>query len=1173
MKLKDMFKKDIARDIKGVIKIGQEDDTNVFQELDEYVVTKELNRHLRTFFEAYQKGIGDYTDKMGVWISGFFGSGKSHLLKIISYLLANRKVQGRQAVSYFDDKIEDPMVLADMKRAGDVSTDVILFNIDSKADTDSKTDKEAIVKVFNKVFDEMQGFCGSLPWVAEMERYLQKEGIYKAFQDKYAELSGKSWIESREDYYFEEDSIVQALSETTGMSAEAARRWYEKGEERYSLSVEKFANKVREYIESKGKDHHVVFLADEVGQYIGDDRGLMLNLQTVAEDLGTYCGGKAWVMVTSQQEIDTVTRIKGEDFSKILARFNTRLSLSSANVDEVIKKRILLKNEVGRETLQLLYSGKEAILKNLIIFSADTPEMKAYQTTENFVEVYPFVPYQFRLLQLVFTAIRIHGASGKHLAEGERSLLSAFQEAALQFADGEAGVLIPFSAFYETIETFLDHNIRTVFIHAEDNEELDDTDLKVLKILFMIKWVKEMPANIENLATLMVSHIDEDIVELKKKIEKSLEKLLEQTLIQKNGNEFLFLTHEEQDINREIKNIPTELGEIVRDLGEEIFSGIYGEKKYRYSTRYHFDFNKSIDDRNLNVPRYEIGVKVITPYYNGSHEHSDADLKMLSSRENSLIIKLPPGTTALEEMEDIYRIQTYLTRKGGGPAIPEIEDIKARKAREVVDRKERVHHLLVDALQEAEFYVHTQKVNLKTKNPVERINEGLLRLVEGIYNKLGYIDSFVESPTDLQNILLEDETQLTVQDDEDIPNRLALEEVRNYIGRNTQRNIPMTMKGLLDQFSGIPYGWLPNDIRAIILRLFKLQEIKLQLAGESITLADKDLVQYTIKKDYVERLIVKKRAKLPEEQLQNAVRLAKGLFHVVAVPGDEDGLMQRFKELTRAEVSDIKELLAYYRDKNYPDKNILEKGKTLLESILAIKDVFEFYRKLTVVKDELLEYEESVVDVKNFFKNQQEYFDRALKNLATYKRNKTYVQDDEAIQTVQEIEEIVYAPKPYSQIPKLPVLVSTFQSRFAALLKEEIAPVKKVIENDWDMVAAALKKHSLDELPIYDSCRQRFLGLLKRLKDCSNFSEAIAMKEESDRLKLRCFDEIEQKKRKDEDPGGSGYPQKELVTVSVAHLFRSSKILETAEDIDELLNELRVRLSNELKENTKLKLV
>lgn len=1172
MKLKNMFKKDIARDIKGVIKIGQDDDTNVFQELDEYVVTRELNRHLGTFFEAYQKGLGDYTDKMGVWISGFFGSGKSHLLKIISYLLANRKVQGKQAVSYFDDKIEDPMVLADMKRAGDVSTDVILFNIDSKADTDSKIDKEAIVKVFNKVFDEMQGFCGSLPWVAEMERHLQREGTYKAFQDKYAELSGESWVASRDDYYFEEDNIVQALAETTGMSSESARRWYERGEERYTLSVEKFANKVKEYIESKSREHHVVFLADEVGQYIGDDRGLMLNLQTVAEDLGTYCGGKAWIMVTSQQEIDTVTRIKGEDFSKILARFNTRLSLSSANVDEVIKKRILRKNDVGRETLQLLYSGKEAILKNLLIFSADTPEMKLYQTTEDFVEVYPFVPYQFRLLQSVFTAIRIHGASGKHLAEGERSLLSAFQEAALQFADCEEGVLIPFYAFYETIETFLDHNIRTVFIHAEDNKKLDDTDIKVLKILFMIKWVKEMPANLENLATLMVSCIDEDIVELKKKIEKSLRDLLKETLIQKNGNEYLFLTHEEQDINREIKNIPADMGEIVKNLGEVIFSSIYQENKYRYSTRYHFDFNKSIDDRNLNVPRYEIGVKVLTPYYDGVHEYSDADLKMLSSRENSLIIKLPPDATALEEMETIYKIQTYLTRKGGGPAIPEIEDIKTRKARDVGDMKERVHHLLIDALQEADFYVHSKKVNLNSRNPQERINEGFRLLIEGIYSKLGYIDSFVESPTDLQNILLEDETQLTVQDDKDIANRLALDEVRNYIERNTQRNIPMTMKSILEQFSGAPYGWLDNDIRALILRLFKLQEIKLQLAGEYITLADKDLVQYTIKKDYIERLTIWKRTKLPEEQLQNAIKLTRDLFHIAAVPGDEDGLMHRFKELSREEYGDIKELLAYYRNKNYPDKSVLEKGKVLLGSILEIKDVFEFYEKLTDVKDELLEYEENAIDVKNFFKNQQDYFDRALKDLSLYEKNRIYVQGDEAVQSVREIEEIVYAEKPYSQIPRLPGLMSTFQTRFTELLEKETEPIREVIQRDWEKVKAELREYSLDEHRVYDRCRGRFGNLLKRLEECDNFYEAIAMKEESDLLKVRCFNDIAEMV-KGEGPGGGGPPPKELVTVSVAHIFGGTRTLETAEDIDKLLNELRERLSSELKENIKLKLV
>ena len=229
-----------------------------------------------------------------------------------------------------------------MERAGDVSTDVILFNIDSKSDTDSK-DKQGVHRQgIQQGLTRCRAFvvrCPGWPnWNVSC-----KEGTYRLSKNKYAELAGKSWVESREDYYFEEDNIVKALAETTRMSIDSARRWYERGEENYSLSVEKFANKVKEYIESKGREHHVIFLVDEMGQYIGDDTGLMLNLQTVVEDLGTYCGGKVWVLVTSQQEIDTVTRVKGEDFSKILGRFNTRLSLSSANVDEVIKNVFSLK--------------------------------------------------------------------------------------------------------------------------------------------------------------------------------------------------------------------------------------------------------------------------------------------------------------------------------------------------------------------------------------------------------------------------------------------------------------------------------------------------------------------------------------------------------------------------------------------------------------------------------------------------------------------------------------------------------------------------------------------------------------------------------------------------------------------------------------------------------------
>ena len=1170
MELHKMFEKDIYRDIKGVIKIGQDDDANVYQELEEYVVTRELGKHFSTFFDAYKKSINTYTDKMGIWISGFFGSGKSHFLKILSYLLENREVRGEIAVAYFEDKIKDPMVLADMKRAGDISTDVLLFNIDSKSESDSRSSKEPIVRVFNKVFNEIQGLCSSLPWLAELERQMQKEDTFETFQGRYEDLSGKPWTESREDYFFEEDNIVKALAETTRMSEDSARHWYHRAEENYSLSVEKFANKVKEYIESKGKEHHVVFMVDEMGQYIGDDVGLMLNLQTVVEDLGTYCGGKAWVVVTSQQDIDTVTRVKGQDFSKILGRFNTRLSLSGANVDEVIKKRILYKNEVGRETLKLLYGEKEAILKNLITFSSDTPEMKTFQKVEDFIEDYPFVPYHFRLLQSVFTAVRIHGASGKHLAEGERSMLSAYQEATQQYANSMAGTLIPFSTFYETIEAFLDHNIRTVILQAEDNERLQKNDVEVLKVLFLIKWVKEMPANLENLATLMVNHTDEDKIERKKQIEASLERLLKETLVQKNGNEYLFLTHEEQDVNREIKNIPVDLGEVVKNVGEEIFTGIFSEKRFRYSTRYHFDFNKIIDDRNLTAFKSEIGVKVITPYFDIGRDFNEQDLKMMSAREKSLVIKLPPDTTALEEMEDIFKIQTFLTRKGGASATAEIQDIKNRKAREVGERKDRVRSLLVEALQEANFYANAQKVELRSKHPAERINNGLKVLIDSIYSKLNYINSFIESTKELQDILVEQESQLKLDNDYDEPNKLALEEIKGFIERCFQRNIPVTMKSLLDLYSKAPYGWLENDIRGLVLRHFKSQEIKLQLGGEYLVPSDKDLVQYTIKKDYVDRLLIKKREKVSEALLQNARNLMKELFNVTALPGDEDSLMQRFKDLARNELEHISRLLVYYEDRKYPGKIVLEDGRALLKGVLEIKDVLQFFEKLHEVKDELLSYEENNYDVKKFFENQKEYFDKALHHLEIYEKNKTYVLDNETIQTVKEVQEIIYSPKPYSQISSLPSLMETFRSRFVQLLEEETKPVKDVIESDRQKVRDELEKYSFkDELS--PKFQDRFKDLLDRLGACNNFYEAIAMKEESDRLKMRCFEEIEKKKQENEE-GVKPQPKKE-VTVSIRNIFHGVGKIETEEDIEQFLDHVRRQIKKELKENTTIKFV
>ena len=248
MRLCDIYEKSIDRDIKGVIKVGQDDNQNVLQELDEYVLTEELSKHFDVFFENYKKGIVGHTDKMGVWISGFFGSGKSHFLKILSYLLENKDVDGKRALDFFESKIKDPMVLADMQIAGNTTTDVILFNIDSKSESNYKSSKDAILKVFNKVFDEMQGYCGVLPWVADLERQLVKDNTYDKFKEYFEEECGSKWEDSREDIFYEEDAVVQALMKARNISEDAARNWFNKAEENYTLSIEKFAKRVNEYI-------------------------------------------------------------------------------------------------------------------------------------------------------------------------------------------------------------------------------------------------------------------------------------------------------------------------------------------------------------------------------------------------------------------------------------------------------------------------------------------------------------------------------------------------------------------------------------------------------------------------------------------------------------------------------------------------------------------------------------------------------------------------------------------------------------------------------------------------------------------------------------------------------------------------------------------------------------
>jgi hypothetical protein len=230
MKIQDLFQRDIHRSINGVVKADQLDESSVWQELDEFVITRELTKHINDLVAVLLSTIesaDDAAGKNGVWISGFFGSGKSHFIKVLSYLLDNQEhVHGgerRRAVDFFSDKLDDAMLFADLKKVVAASTDTILFNIDSKAD--HRAGRDALLQVFLKVLNEKQGYSGDHPHIAHMERHLDEKGQLATFHTAFERESGGSWLDQRDAWEFHRDEVIGALKEALGQSESSEEKW------------------------------------------------------------------------------------------------------------------------------------------------------------------------------------------------------------------------------------------------------------------------------------------------------------------------------------------------------------------------------------------------------------------------------------------------------------------------------------------------------------------------------------------------------------------------------------------------------------------------------------------------------------------------------------------------------------------------------------------------------------------------------------------------------------------------------------------------------------------------------------------------------------------------------------------------------------------------------------
>ncbi len=1049
MLIHDMFAKDIDRSINGVVKVAQEDDASIRSELEEYVITRELRKHFATLLERYDAAIDTPTDKIGVWISGFFGSGKSHFLKMLSYLLANRVVAGKPAIEYFGDKFDDPLMAERARRCAGVPCESILFNIDNKGPANK--DKTAVLRVFARVFYEHLGYYGEDLRLVRLEQAVDQKGKRDQFRAEFERVTGESWLEMRASYDFYQDDVIEALATSGVMSAEAATRWFD-GTQTAELSIDSLVEDIRAYVDARRAASpqgvfRLLFMADEVGQYIGNDVSLMLNLQTLVEELGARCGGSVWVMVTSQEAIDEITQVAGNDFSKIQGRFNTRLSLSSSSVDEVIKARVLAKTEQASRTLAEVYATNAAALRNLFTFKDSRGDLQGFSGEDDFVASFPFPGYQFKVMQDVLTQLRTHGSSGKHLSGGERSMLSGFQEAAQAVSGRDEYAIVPFWRFYDTLHTFLEGFIRRVIDRCAEQAEEGDKglmpqDVEVLKLLFLIRYVGDLKANLTNVTIMMADRMDVDVVALRERVKGSLDRLERQNYIARNAEVYTFLTDEEQDIAREIDQQQVEPARVSSELANTVYGDILADLvKVRDGAR-DFAIDRYLDDRPYSGVQDALTLRVVTKDWQpGGLGMGGEEYALASAGPAQVLVVLDDAENYYLTALRVLRIEKYVASKQGVlSSMPEkTRSIIMSRQEERRALQKDLKRMLTEALAKSRVYVAGRELveGRSESSARRRVEYALVQLVGAVYDKRDLVQHHVQTDVQLRNILLGQ----NVLEGED-PNAQACAMMAAYLSGRAAVHQVLTMKDLQDLYQAKPFGWSEFDVAAVAAQLIFEQKARVLVAGTTVQAKDAKLPELLHNRAQVKNVVIEARVSVPASTLNGSRTLLRELSGTQNVPQDEDGLVEAVKTWLDAEMSTLTGLLANYdrRDgRAYPGKPEVEGMREACGRVLgAYGDANTFLGTFKGMADELQDAAEDLQQVEDFFSRQREQFDNACSELAKMDAERAYLEGDEqACKALDDLAAVLADPRPYGRIPQLAGMVNQAKAAHTALVGEK----------------------------------------------------------------------------------------------------------------------------------------
>lgn len=1171
-----IYRKDINRVINGVIKA---DSTSALEEeITEYVITAEQIRLLPRLFDT----LVPPRKANCVWISGDFGSGKSHLLKILSYVLENKmQIDGRNCADIFADKAEDDFELKrNIIEACRIPTESVLFNIQELHDGLGKNVNDPVLAIFLKVFNKKFGYDEKKPEIAEIERYFDNLGKYELLKSEYERLHKEKWEDARKAIMLKLHKLAEVVAGIEGIDKETAEQNIRAQIANFKMDIDSFVSLVKEHLAKQPQNSRFIFFVDEVGQFIGKDVHRMLSLQTIAEGLTDKTDGRAFIVVTSQMDMEStlgdLNAQQSNDFSRIQGRFTTRIFLTSANADEVIQRRLLEKNDEAQSILCKEYDKQKNIIRTLFNFGDQSQFRNNYKNDEQFARCFPFLDYQFNLLQASIIELSKNNAfSGKQQSVGERSMLTITQDVAKLYKGKDLTQIVQFCDMYEGLRGVLQTKISSDIQQAERTLN-DELALKVLKALFLLKYVKGFPSTLDNITRVMLPTLDTDFPAYRSEIQEALNKLVRQSYIEKGANdEYHYQTNEEKDIETEIKNeelrpeaTNEELKKIFRD---EIFS----DSKIKLSNFKIFSFGRMVDEV-MDGRDSEMFIHFITPL-NGLLSTAHENMCMYSMQHaNQLCVVLGEDKYLAEDLVMFKKADKCLTRLLSRNDDGYRQQIISDKRRVNSRRREAIVGRLTELTKSARLYIAGQELtDIRSQDIKNRLADGMKCLVEQVYTNLkmltiDYDDSMLRS-------ILTSTTSGTLFGS--LEADVCSTEIFNEISKQKRMAVRTKVKDLVDVFRGGTYGWYETAILCIIAKLYKMDKISFRSNGNIV--AERDIYTALTNLTQQQNTIVDIEETITASQITKLKNLYREFFNdETCVASSAKDVHSAFIERMRTEIEDLQAVASRNRYEFVkPLDAIITSLKTV--SSMIYPSLYQNIGKLEDILDDKLDVADEIV---SFIKGAQfNIFTRIETMKRGNQANLGYVSQEniaiigEIFESKQPWKEMTRANEALTTIgEEIKALQAETQNEVLNLIAERLSSIKSI--PTFELIDDSLRKQiELFFTTLEGKAKdERYIGNLKAMhtdiENAYNNSLRSINKwvEDAESRKATATQADNTPAEVDNTPKR---PVKTIVRKATAmDISFNKQILETEADVEAYIDELKKKMMDYIRQNKNIML-